>query len=604
MTIRSALSADNQARVRTQATKQVLQKTDRILGMGGLQVKIEPSNVPAPAFTDGRIITINSDWEPGKTSLEKGFTTKSMLTVTALNYHELAHCMFMPRLDTHLVREIRNKGAFHTFNILQDQADETRFVKLYDPARNYFTALVTQYMLETDEHLAYNYVLVSGRNFIPNRLRVKLQDRFHRPEIIPEVDALIAEYKRLVYPDDQKRMLEVTLDLHTLINDISSKMTQAGTTHENIARGEPDTETSKRLAKQEEDDYEATDDEEPEDEAAASGDDDDQPEDEQSEAGKGQPSSDESENTGDDKDEGASRGADGSPGDDTAPDEPSLEDTLEEVYDEVFGEVEEEVEDRIESVRDHESDYTVEQDKSNARKEPPTPELLQTVRRCVDEFREVHERHAPGWHVNQRHGKLNHRQYARALQGNEFVFRRWREGVHDALDFEVTFLLDQSYSMQGTYINNASQALWVLRRTFEELEGIDTVLGFHNYTTLLSQRGERVTLHEVPMYDVGGGTNVTPAIQEATRILNTSQKPLRLCVIVTDGAFNDRIAARMEMEHVNNPISIIGIQTDVDQYQDVRNVVHTQRINNPMELVDVVKNLALRLSDERLSQRS
>lgn len=599
MTVSSARQSKNdRSHIRSNSTRNVLQKTDRILGQGAVKVKIEDSNTPAPAYTDGETITLNLNFEPVKTALVEGFTTKSMLTATALNYHELAHCMFMPRLDTKLVKDITSAGAFMTFNILQDQADETRFVKMYDPARNYFTALVTQYMMESDQHLQYNYVLVSGRLFIPQRLRDKLADRFHDPKLIPEIDDLVARYKTLVYPRDQNEMLNVTIELHKLINDFDGKLTQAGTTHDHIIEGEPDGELSQELSDQEEEDYETTtvedeDQEEQSEEATASSKDkDEQEEDSEAQAG-GAESEDAEEESGDNDAGGQSSGDD----------EQDLEDTLGEVFDELFDKVEEELEDRIEAIKDHESDYTVDMDQERFRTEAPSSQLISTVDRCIEEFRQVSERHAPGWHVSQRYGKLNHRQYAKALQGSDHVYRRWYEGVHDALDFEVVFLLDQSYSMQGQYINSASESLWVLQRTFESLEGVVTVLGFSNGVYLLSQRGTPSLTGAVRYYGVSGGTNVVPSLHEGKRILSVSQKPLKLCVVITDGDFNEPGNAIQTMSEYHDSISIIGIGSSVSRYDKTRNVVHTQTISNPVELVDVVKNLALRLSDERLLGR-
>lgn len=600
MTVSSARQSKNDRwRIRSHATRNVLQKTDRILGQGGVTVKIENESVPAPAFTDGKVITINSSFDPVKTALVDGFTTKSMLTITALNYHELAHCMFMPRLDTKLVKDITDAGAFMTFNILQDQADETRFVKMYDPAKSYFAALVTQYMMESEEHLQYNYVLVSGRLFIPQRLRDKLADRFHKPKLIPEIDDLVARYKTLVFPHDQREMLDVTIELHKLINDFDEKLTQAGTTHDHITAGEPDDKLSQELSEQEEDDYETTtvededQEEQSEDAAASSGDEDEQEEDDEDQAG-GAASEEAEEESGDND---ATRQSGGDDGQD-------LEDTLGEVFDELFGKVEEELEDRIETIKDHESDYTVDMDQESFRTGAPSSQLISTVDRCIEEFRQVSERHAPGWHVSQRYGKLNHRQYAKALQGSEHVYRRWYEGVHDALDFEVVFLLDRSYSMQGSSIHNASESLWVLQRTFESLEGVVTVLGFSNSVYLLSQRGTPALTGTVRYYGVSGGTNVVPSLREGKRILSVSQKPLKLCVVITDGDFNEPGDAMQVMSEYDDPISVIGIGSSVNRYDKNRSVVHTQTIGNPVELVDVVKNLALRLSDERLAGRN
>jgi hypothetical protein len=586
----------DQSILRASATKYVLEKTDRILNRNDVRVEIRDSqSVPAPAFTNGELITINSNYEPLKSSLSTGFSTKSMLLVTALNYHELAHCMFMPRLDTKLVKDIQHAGAFFSFNILQDQIDETRFVQLYEPAKNYFTAVVAYYMMKDESYLRSNYVLVSGRLFIPKRLREKFKENFDRPEIIPDLDALIAEYKTLSYPDDQQRMYEIVIDLDKLLGGIQNLSTSPAvlTPHDMIKQGSPDQERSRQLAEEDEEDYE------PEEETTDQGAAGEQEEPEESADDQGASGSEDED--GDDDSASSDAGSDDSG---TGASEPDIEDTLADVFDQALKEVEQEVSDRIDSVKDHEADYRVEEASQNFNtSRPPTPQLTNTVDRCVEAFRLENEKNHPGWMTSQRQGKLNPRDYAKALRGSEYIFRRWKEGVHDSMEFEVVFLLDCSSSMEGVLIEQASDSLWVLKRTFEELEGTVTVLGFSNTTWLLSQRGDPALRNSVSRYRAYGGTHVSSALKEARRILSVSDKALKLCVVITDGRFSDHSAAQSVVRDIESPISMIGIQSDVSVWDQEPNVIHTEQIMSATELVEVVQSLALRLSQERMSTK-
>lgn len=595
---------ENKIVIRSAATRNVLEKTDRILGQGKVRVQIEASSVPAPAYTDGSVITINAGMQPINGALINGFTTSDMMLVTALNYHELAHCMFMPRLDTQLVKDIRALGAFHTFNILQDQIDETRFVQLYDPAKSYFTSLVTSYMMKNDEYLENNYVLVAGRLFLPRALREKFKERFSRPKLIDDIDRLVAEYKTLAYPDDQKRMFDVVKELHKLINDMD--VTNSGTPHDGITEGAPDAERSRQLASEKEDHGE----DEEEDTSESQGTSDDEEDDAQ--ASTDDPDDQGSEDSGDDAEAAPDADTDSSSSEaqDPVPEEPSqeepddrtLEDAIKDAFDQAQEDVEQEVEDRIDSVKDEESNYRVDQALDEHYRATPTPELLGVVERCKEEFRQAAEQHAPGWHTQQRQGKLNPRHYAKALRGNENVYRRWREGVHDALDFEVVFLLDRSSSMAGQSIEEACNSLWVLRRCFDDLDGIVTTLGFGSGDSLLSQRNDYASRDTIPQFRASGGTYVTNSIKEAKRILSVSRKPLKLCVIITDGGFSDPQQALDQIRVFTEPISIIGIGFDTSQWLAQRAVVHAERIDRATELVPVVQQLALRLADERLKK--
>lgn len=615
----TVLNSQDRLAIRSSATRSVLEKTDRILRSDKVDVVIEQNNTPAPAFTDGRTIWINSNYDPLKSSLSKGFSQKSVMITTGLNYHELAHCMFTPRFGTSLMDRVVRMNMQFTANILEDQSAETRFVQLYRPAHRYFTALVSNFMMENEQYLANNYVLVSGRLFLPKKLRELFKDRFNHPEKIDDIDALVAEYKTLRHPTDDEQMFRVIKDLHRLLNDVQHSGQDLY--HGELKKGGIDDKATREVLQRQE--YTPPEEEEQEDgeegqeaqegeqtaEAEDGGDDGEgsSVSEEEADDGEGEGSADlesedepaEAEERRPSQDGGSSIGkedAEKSVGDQ------SLEDALEEALEDSIEEIEEELDDRIQNIREEERNYKVSFDEQSHHTAVPDSTINSVVVRCQEEFRRVQVQHTPGWNTQQRYGKLNPKQYAKALQGSEYVFKRWREGVHDALDFEIVFLLDQSGSMHST-ITTASKSLWALKRTFEELDGTVTVLGFSFQTSLLSQRGDRALQGEIPIYHSGGGTNVAEALDEARRILSVSQKKLKMTVVISDGGFSDHQQAQESVKKMADPVTFIGIRQDVDWWATRRNVVHTQTINEPIELVDVVKNLALRLSEERLNAK-
>jgi Mg-chelatase subunit ChlD len=631
----TVLSVADQQAVRAGAIRSVLEKTDRILGMDTLRVKVEEGQAPAPAYTDGETIFIASGWDPVRQALKEGFTPSTMMITTALNYHELAHCMFMPRLDTTLVKRVRDEGLFMSFNILQDQTDETRFVKLYEPSRHYFTSLVTNYMMKNEQYLRANYVLVAGRLFLPQRFRDAFRSSYVRPKLLDDIDALVAEYKSLVYPRDSQRMLDVIREFHDLIND-TPPSGALGTPHDKVLKGKDQTEKAKELAGEEE--FVST---ESEEEPEPSEDDD-------ADDGEGSPVAEKSDEGEDGEEEGSAQGDEGEDGeeegsaqgdeegedegDDDQPgdadgdgtggsDKPQnssepppggeahdpltpeeLKSLLEETFDDLVEDLTEELEDRIDAVKSEEQNYEVQASPDQHSTIASEPIHRLTVDRCIEEFRRVEQDLAPGWHRSQRSGKLDPRKYARALRGDEQVFKRWREGVHDALDFEVVFCLDQSGSMSGR-IKVASISLWVLKRTFEECDGIVTTLGFHAALELLQQRNKPSRADKIPVFMSKGSTYVGDALGEAKRILGVSTKPLKFCVVISDGGFFDTDIAAEHIRTMGCPVVMIGIEQDVSYWTGKKNVVHTQTITDPAELVEVIKSVALRLSDERLSKR-
>ena len=605
-----------EALMRRTGTQVVLEKTDRILGVPDIRVQVKHSQIGAPAYTDGKTITINTNFEPMMSGIKNGFDAKTVMMTTGLNYHELAHCLFTPRVDSPLANRVRHAGAFMAFNALEDQLAETRFVSLYTPARHYFTALISQYMLNSmagiseDELLAFNYPLVAGRLFLPHGMRKRFREGFHSPSVLDKIDDLVAEYKTLIYPHDEGRMHDVIIEFDRILKQTNSN-TQVPTPHDDLQQGDVDVDRAEEAVAAGE--YEDQETEEEEAEGEEEGSAGDEGDDDQESQGSSAGDEEEGEAEGEDQegDQPSGESTSNQPGEveNAEPTEEDwkqdLEDMLNNALDEEIEGMEEELQDRIEAIREEGRNYQVQGDESGHSILPPTPEYHQIVARCADEFRTIELQHSPGWMLDQRRGKLDPRKYVKALRGDEHVFKKWREGVHDALDFEVVFLVDQSGSMMYTKIEEASVALWILQRTFDDCDGTTTVLGFSepDELQLLSQRNTRAKRDQIPKYPTIGSTFIGAAVEEAARILSISQRKIKFCVIVSDGGFNDPGSVAQAMKE--NPdllIAFVGIQQDVSEWNQHKNTLHAKTIGSPMELVSVVQGLALGLSQDSIKE--
>ena len=575
--------------IRRASVTSVLQKTDRILGVPDATVRFNPSNV-APGWTDGKNIFLSESIDPLKDAIENGFTPETTMLVTGLNYHELAHCLYTPRIYSGIGRWARDNGYFFEFNVLEDQSAETLFVKKYEPAMHYFTGLVTTYMLKP-EYLKSNYVLVSGRLFLPSSIRMMLRNSYEKQSILDDIDRVVATYKTLTYPKDVVEMEKAIKEFHELLQDQGTSLAQMASgiiSHDDMTESGIENKEIRQLKKEPE--VTKEDDEDDNDQSQAtsgSGADGDQDDADQEDGDETSP-------------QGSAQPYQRDPDEVT---EKEFKEHATSVFDEALEEVIQEVEDRIESFRQEERSYRVDLAKSSRYDtEPPGPEVT-IVSRCIEEFNDVKVQHTPGRYQGQRHGKLNPRHYARALQGDEHVFKRWREGVHDALDFEVVFLLDLSSSMYGR-IDRASRSLWVLKRTFEDLDGMVSVLGFSDDTFSLFPRGERASADAMRIFHTMGGTLGKDAFIESRRVLRTSVKTLKIVVCISDGGFNDVHEVSDEIDHFEpGSIVMVGIDYDMDRWENRPQVLHTQTITDPAELVDVVKNIALRLSNEHVQKK-
>jgi hypothetical protein len=78
-----------------------------------------------------------------------------------------------------------------------------------------------------------------------------------------------------------------------------------------------------------------------------------------------------------------------------------------------------------------------------------------------------------------------------------------------------------------------------MKRALDAIDAESTVAGFHYTTHTLYQRGERCNPTMVMGYDCNGGdTAPMHSMKAARRILNQSDKPNKIFVIITDGQWS------------------------------------------------------------------
>jgi hypothetical protein len=165
-----------------------------------------------------------------------------------LNYHELAHVLYSPRINGKLWKRIeahshtsRHNAIAGTvdikyvrtaFNLLEDQRIETLFVAKFPQSHHWFAAAVAKYITAAcsgttssdiqesvnaqNNKIAANYLLVYGRKFLPKSLRKSLRDAFVAKFILSptlaakfshkdlaRAEELIGKYRRLTLAPKQ-----------------------------------------------------------------------------------------------------------------------------------------------------------------------------------------------------------------------------------------------------------------------------------------------------------------------------------------------------------------------------------------------------------------
>lgn len=622
---------EDRAIVRALATRAVMEKTDRLLGWDGkvrvITPKVNEGPDAVPAWTDGKTITINGQNADLHETFYKGFDRDSMLWLSGMNYHELAHCLFTPRMDSRMVKKIRDSRTFQAFNALEDQSAESKFVRLYTPSRHYFTAVIARLMSGRQDLVATNYPLIAGRKFLPKELRALFRDNYSLPHQIPDLERIVSAYCDCVYPSDETMMVKLCADYQDLLNELRQQMQSdldetshhgdgsggEGDQDNGLHQGQPMPESEQReivATPQFGEDLDDSDSGSDGEDGEGDGEQEGSGGSEEGQDGDGQPVAGAGSEEGE---EGAQKGGeppdeDGLPGGDGAGVytgvskkwQPGvLDDLLEQLHQNAEDALSDELDSRAKSIKSSERDYTVDASQCQFEERPPDTEHVTAAQGVEKEFRRLRQKYKPGWHTRRETGKLDPNQIGNIKRGRTDVFRRFQPGVNNALDVEVVLLLDQSGSMYQ-HTRESSQALWILHRSMKNIGAEITALGYSDYNNckVLLQRGVQTPRH-IRDYYSGGSTHVMPALSEAQRIFRVSHKALKLCVVVTDGMFSDSDQARKTLTSMTEPVAIVGINHDVSRTWDpnkIKSLIVSRTISHPVDLVPFTKNLVMDLA--------
>lgn len=621
--------SDDRRLVRAFATRTVLEKTDRLLGWDGRVRIIAPHDNAGqhevPGWTNGEVITLNGQAHALYRAFDRGLNATTTMMITGLNYHELAHCLFTPRLDCDLVAEARRKNMWMAFNILEDQAAESKFVRRYLPAGHYFTTVVSTFLAERKDLIAVNYPLVSGRRYLPDEIRQLFRDNYIRQQDLDEIDEVVSEYVDCIYPDDKNRMRQLIEKMQRLISklQLDSGSAPSMTSHHGQGSGSGEAENNpntglqrgKPLSVEEQREIvnkirqgeigellgRSKSGSEDGSQGAESG----SPQGE-SEDGPDGSTGDQGGEASDDVeaiDFPGGRGAGNDPDFTSTKWEPGLlDDLVDQAVSSSTEAMADELENRRAAIRESLDSYYVDAQIPPYSERPIDPYHISAARDVERELRRLRQRFKPSWQSRQDTGKVDANQLAKIRRGQNDVFKRWNEGVHNATDMEVVILLDQSGSMYHM-AQEAGSAMWVLYRALRNLGAEVTVLGYSdgNTCSVLIQRGEE-TPKSLRTYFSGGPTYVMPALREARRIFSTSRKPMKILEIVTDGVFSDPALVKQELLSMEHPVAIIGINEDVAErwkVDEIQALKASKTISTPMDLVEFTRRFVTRMINER-----
>lgn len=204
---------------RLKALASTFARADRILAGRDIDVVLVSNSTPAPAWSDGRVITFNTAQLNAPVS-----TVEGIVALTGVNYHELAHILYTPRPAQvgGAYAEFRGMGTWHYFNILEDQRIETMLTGLFPSTAPYFVSIFTRYCLK-DLHTQSKtaFVLAHGRTFLPAAIRRMLERTFMDQASLDAFKAVIDEYRFLSLPAQMDRAVELVKEFSALMSSIA-----------------------------------------------------------------------------------------------------------------------------------------------------------------------------------------------------------------------------------------------------------------------------------------------------------------------------------------------------------------------------------------------
>lgn len=532
----------------------VYQRADRILT--GLEIEVRIGSpvdgVEAPAWNDGKVISFNE-------SIIKGMEANTLLGLHGLNFHEVAHLLYSPRIGSDLGAWVKEMGYLTSFNILEDNRAETFLVAKYPATRDFLLATLGEYIINNSgQRLADSFILLAGRKYFSYECRTsigKLYSARYGIEQAKKVYYLINKYRTLVFPRDYSIAKQIITEFNTLVPEGTETPNGCGV-RSPLKNGRP--ETGK----------------------------------EQEALGVTDPESDPNLNP----DETNSYGIGGD-------DEPTLpraeqaernQEALDRLTDEVNRaknnpDVVNKVKETQKSISKSNANKTI-LIKQNATLKSPTTGDVATVRAFSAELERLRIEADPAWGLEKPSGRLNKK---RAMNANindiNKLFDRWEQG-NDNHDIEAVLLLDKSGSMYRD-IEAVSRGGWVIKRAIERIQGRVTILSY-NHNSKVVYDGDEKAKSEYKALDSSGGTNPHYALIETERIMKASQKPTKLVIMLTDGGFygGDEIIERLNDMGATTVMVFLG-----ELYRPTEELLHGAQIfraiASPSGLVKVAKDI-------------
>jgi len=638
---------------------------DSVLTGNNISVKVSDfsgsDNPQAPAFNDGTTVYLNSN-------VLKDVTDDTIVSLNGINYHEVAHLLFSPRAGTNLVKNIVQNGYLTAFNQLEDNRIESMLVTKYPSVRTSLIKANLEYLVNgLDKNTLVNaYPLIRGRVYLPTEVRQVCADAYvaeYGLDFTKRLCAIIDEYITLAFPQDNDRAYELVVAYSDLLG-IQPQPKQSGQGNQQGQGGESNEsgegqgqqgQQSDQQGQQGQSQSGSESDQQGQSQAgghAGHGNCDtrkpmksgrglsgkeqeriadrmdkpsetlDKPSDgqqgqggESNESGEGQGNGQQGKPQGGQQGQGEG----GQAGDGTTD---NIRSAIDNAIDEVMKSAKTKAE--VRRVRDTLRNLTGVENtlpKAKSWDNSISVEYKSTAVQFGRELDNLMRDCDPMWVTHKASGRLNvQRAMHMSVNDIDTVFDVWDSGSY-AFDIEAVILLDTSGSM-GNVIDEASQAMWSIKRALEEIEADVTVMGFESSGSTIYTSDEQVSKSNYRAVRAGGSTNPRTVLEQAEAILSNSKRTTKMLYVISDGQWFDSERNEAVIERINSlegaitasvfmitPRDLQYILTQDHTYlnnlpkllDDVRHKCQSvSLVNKPHELVSVARNIMRSLRDNVL----
>lgn len=577
----TAKELQNEKRDRLLRLAQVFQRANSVIALRPIKVHIVNDENGAPAWSGANDVFFN------EAKINDKFDSETLLSIQGLDFHELAHVRYTPRNGSELCLWVIENNYWKAFNALEDQRIETLMVGRFPSTVNWLTATVAQFILNTPEAIEHAYPLLRGRRYLPLEIRQLARKHYAKQENIVALAEVIDEYRLLLFPDDTERAKELIARFAELIQgdnlaDPNGHESRPFHGHESSdSRPAPKREQERDRKNAEKQEKEL--DKEDTQSSSADSDDSDSDDDSQSNSSadnsaddsdtdsdsNGNGAGDSDDDSDDDSDSKEDSNSSSDFGDVTVAEDSDDDSEFDDSYEadnlsrhagaggksktansqEVTDTMEEIIQSVTEELMDNLNKLSMQVvgkplmgtvsaesvSRADYRSVPATADLVTVQRSFARELERLKANYDPSWLTEQRSGKLNAKRY---MQGASVrtLFDKWQSGRDDVTAIEAVILLDRSSSMQGHNAKEAYKSLWAIKRSLDKVHASTTVYTFDSHTHLLYSADEKA---DTTIRDSGASGTTQPevAILNAQNILATTDKPIRILFMITDGAW-------------------------------------------------------------------